>query len=175
MGRPRCSLDRIGESAKPGDRRSLDPSALALSHVHRGQPSTPARGGEEDEMKLRFCRLLFLAIPLFSSISTPAQEPGPAGGASIHGTVTDPSGAAIGGAIVTAAPLDTAAKPVIEHSGPNGAFSVEVPPGHYRVTISYPSFASEVRDFVLVVGETKTWDARLELQTASANVVVTGA
>ena len=126
-------------------------------------------------MKLRFCRLLFLAIPLFSSISTPAQEPSPPGGASIHGTVTDPSGAAIGGAIVTAAPLDTAAKPVTEHSGPNGAFSVEVPPGHYRVTLSYPSFASEVRDFVLVVGETKTWDARLELQTASANVVVTGA
>jgi hypothetical protein len=59
MGRSRCCRDfscvlcaEIGEqAAKPGDRRSLNPDTQAPEEARAsfGQPSTPAREGEEEK------------------------------------------------------------------------------------------------------------------------------
>jgi outer membrane cobalamin receptor len=95
--------------------------------------------------------------------------------ATISGTLTDPSGAAIAGAAISAQELRSPAKPVHAPSGPDGTFSLALPPGRYRVSIESKSFARVEREFALAGGETQTWDARLKLEEMSASVVVTGA
>jgi len=125
-------------------------------------------------MKLRFFLLLLITVPLSFPSSISAQTPGVPPRGEIRGTVSDPSGAAVGGAAINAERLDAMAPPIAAHSGGDGSYSLDLPPGRYRVTVAYPSFASQRREIGLTAGETTTWDARLELETASANVVVTG-
>jgi vitamin B12 transporter len=95
--------------------------------------------------------------------------------ATIQGTITDPSGAALSDAVIKAQPARVSSHAVVTRSRPDGAFSVELPPGDYRVTIERASFAPEQKEFALKAGKTARWDARMELATNSANVVVTAA
>jgi vitamin B12 transporter len=91
----------------------------------------------------------------------------------ITGNVTDPSGAAVAGASVTAY-LARSSTPA-EHtaSEPNGKFALSLAPGHYRVTIEASSFSVASKEFTLAAGETTTWDARIELEPLSSRVAVT--
>jgi vitamin B12 transporter len=93
--------------------------------------------------------------------------------AKIEGTVIDPSGAAIVGAAISAQVLDSSAKPVQAQSGREGAFALALPPGRYRLSIEFKSFAHAEQEFTLSEGETRTCDVRLELERMSSNVVVT--
>ncbi|HVB56526.1 MAG TPA: TonB-dependent receptor [Candidatus Acidoferrales bacterium] len=94
--------------------------------------------------------------------------------ATIHGTLTDPSGAAVVGATIAAQRSDKTSEPIRTISGPDGQFSLRVTPGRYRVSVQHASFAHVEQEFDLADGETRTLDIRLELEKMSSNVIVTG-
>jgi vitamin B12 transporter len=93
--------------------------------------------------------------------------------ATIAGTLTDATGAAVSDAEVVANPLDTAAKPAQTFSGPEGTFSLTIPPGHYRLAIRRQSFTPFEEDVALAPAETRNFDIRLQLQSFASSVVVT--
>src|SRR6202050_859528 len=76
---------------------------------------------------LVFVSASFHGILFFLAVITQAQQT-----STINGTLTDPSGAAIVGAIVAARPVDTARASVRGLSGPAGKFSVVVTAGGDR-------------------------------------------
>jgi len=92
--------------------------------------------------------------------------------ATITGTVTDPSDAAVPEASVSAEPLN-AGQPAATQTGPEGRFSLTLAPGHYRVSIERNAFVTVEQEFTLAAGETRTWDVRLELDKVSSSVIVT--
>lgn len=92
----------------------------------------------------------------------------------LHGTLTDPTGAAVAGAHVVAQPLDSNAKPIETTSNAEGKFSMALSPGRYRVSAARESFQSVEEDLPLAAGESREWNARLALAKMSATVVVTG-
>jgi vitamin B12 transporter len=106
----------------------------------------------------------FFAIPAF----TPAQTT-----ATINGTLTDPSGAAVTSAQINATALDSSKRTINTQSGPDGKFAIVVPAGRYRVTVKHPSFTLAEQEFSLSAGETRTWDVRLGLEPLSSEVIVT--
>ncbi|MFY9803320.1 MAG: TonB-dependent receptor [Candidatus Acidiferrales bacterium] len=109
-----------------------------------------------------------MAILLFLPVVTQAQQP-----AAITGTLTDPSGAAIAGARVSAQFLDAPNAPAKEtSSAADGAFTLTLAPGRYRVSVQHPAFARAEQEFTLAAGESRVWDVRLELEPMSADVVV---
>jgi vitamin B12 transporter len=93
--------------------------------------------------------------------------------ATITGTITDPSGAAIAGVSIVARPIDSPGKPVNARSGTEGKFAIDVPPGRYRVSAQRASFAPVEQEFTLSAGQRQTWDVRLSLEKMSSNVIVT--
>ena len=123
---------------------------------------------------MRLLRVLFLAsascfgILLFLPGVISAQQT-----ATITGTLTDPSGAAVVGASIVAQSLDAAVANLSVHSGPDGKFSLVVPPGRYRITVQHPSFTREEQEFILSAGEVKTWDVKLALEIMASTVIVT--
>lgn len=111
--------------------------------------------------------LLFVpAIPVFpQSQVTDAR---------ISGTLTDPSGASVGGVQVTAQLENPAgAPPFSATSSTDGAYSLSLRPGRYVIHFSRDPFAP--RDFTwdLASGESRTVDLRLELERLSSSVIVT--
>jgi vitamin B12 transporter len=121
-------------------------------------------------MRLHF--LFAVALLFFASPARPAsaQNNSPA---TINGNVTDPSGAALVGATITAQPSDSSAEPVRTTSGADGKFAIVLPAGRYHLTVAYTSFGNFEREFTLAAGEARQWDVRLQLERSSANVVVT--
>jgi outer membrane cobalamin receptor len=94
--------------------------------------------------------------------------------ATLTGTLTDPSGAAVAGAQVIAESADssTPAARLTTQSGPDGKFTITLAPGRYRVTINDRSFERQQREFTLNAGGTETWNVQLALREESATVVV---
>src|SRR5437879_750783 len=102
----------------------------------------------------RFILAFVLAIPLLSQTNT----------AVIRGTVTDPTGAAVAGAKVSA--MNTATG--VEYAAPTnetGLYSIsEAPAGAYSVTVEHPGFKRSVRQgIVLTTGQTLPLDLKLEI------------
>ena len=119
-------------------------------------------------MRLRISLLLFFSIVFVLPGSLFAQTT-----ATIRGKLTDRTGAAIASAKVTAASLDSgAAGSVTTQSDGEGKYSVQVAPGRYRVAIERAGFARAEQEFTVASGETRNWDARLELATMSSEVIV---
>jgi outer membrane cobalamin receptor len=104
------------------------------------------------------------AFPLQSQVVT----------ANLSGAITDPSGASVSGAQLSAEPLDSTSDTSIRAlSGSDGRYKLNLPPGHYCLRVVHESFAA--REFILVLapGESKTLNVRLEMEPLSASVVVT--
>jgi Carboxypeptidase regulatory-like domain len=93
----------------------------------------------------------------------------------ITGTVTDPQGAVVSGAVVTVS-SPAILNPKSEKSVGNGAFLLDsLPPGEYQVTCSLPGFKSFVeKGIVLTAGFTATINIELSLGAASETVTVSG-
>lgn len=97
--------------------------------------------------------------------------------ATLSGTITDPTGAAVPGAIVMAAGVSTG----VSHqtlSGPDGTYHLPaLAVGSYTVTVSAPGFKkAEYENIELRVGQYGTLDVQLQLGSAAAEIVkVTGA
>src|SRR5215831_5424008 len=94
---------------------------------------------------------------------------------SIEGVITDPNGAAVRGATVTAAGANLIS-PKASTSGDDGHFTIlAVPPGNYKITVEASGFGkSEKSDIAVNLGRTTTADVQLALAAATATVTVTG-
>src|SRR5713226_3408388 len=92
---------------------------------------------------------------------------------SIQGTVTDPSGAAVGGASVTGRNLDTGLT-ITTVTTDAGLYSLaNLPPGRYAVTIEGPGLKKYLREGVTVqTGATVALDVQMQLGAVSDNVNV---
>ena len=124
---------------------------------------------------MRLHYLFGVAFLLFVSFARPANaQKNPTG--TISGAVSDPSGAAIVGATVSAQPAGSAgsAGPAVRTvSGGDGRFSVALPAGRYRMSVAHKSFENVEQEITVATGETREWSVRLQLERASSNVVVT--
>jgi vitamin B12 transporter len=93
--------------------------------------------------------------------------------ATLNGIVTDPQGAVVAGAQVSAESIPPAGEPERAVSGSDGHFTLTLAPRRYRVTISRESFARVAQEITLAAGETREWNVRMALEPLSAKVVVT--
>ncbi len=93
---------------------------------------------------------------------------------SIQGTVTDPSGAAIGGATVTGRNQDTGLT-LKTTTTDVGLYALpDLPPGRYSVTVEAPNMKKYSREGITVTtGATIPLDLSLQLGAASENITVT--
>lgn len=95
---------------------------------------------------------------------------------SLQGTVTDPSGAAVIGAKITATDLSSTVSHTTTSENNGGYGFTQLPPGTYRVEIVKDGFKTFVQAKVSVLVATPTLlDARLELGSVSQQVVVESA
>ena len=91
----------------------------------------------------------------------------------IGGTITDPSGAAVAGANVTAKNMVGSDNRTVQ-TGPNGEYRIDaVTPSTYVVTVSKAGFSSrEIRDVVVPGSVVTSVNGRLELGNVSQTVTV---
>ncbi len=104
---------------------------------------------------------------------TPALRAQTAGG-NLDGRVLDESGAAVGGATVTATNTATGITRSMT-TGDNGAFRFPaLPVGDYRVTVEHEDFTTAVREGVTVnVASTRSIDITLQVAEVEEEIVVT--
>lgn len=94
--------------------------------------------------------------------------------ATLTGTLTDPSGAAIARAeVIVESTSVPSGNPLRTRSGSDGRFTLALEPGSYRVNVAHPSFARIEADIALAPGEKREWSLRLALEPLAATVVVT--
>ncbi|MFC5864807.1 TonB-dependent receptor domain-containing protein [Acidicapsa dinghuensis] len=105
--------------------------------------------------------------------STPAGATAPATGqATIHGKVTDPTGALIPGATVTVS-NSNAQTVATATADASGNYDVHVAPGTYTITITFQGFAPYVSQGLLLErGQVKRVDVAMAIEAAQQNVVV---
>ncbi len=98
------------------------------------------------------------------------------GGATLKGTVTDPSGAAIAGARVVANNKQTGFTRTTKTSEAGLYNLVRLPVGAYDLAIEHQGFKPVTRSGIsLSVGAVLTWDVQLEIGPAQETVTVSGA
>ncbi len=118
---------------------------------------------------VRFFSFLIFLIPPIVSV---AQNNTP--DAQLIGTVTDVSGAGVGGVRVSATnETDAQANVWKATSTTDGEFMLAVPPGRYHIMLVKESFATREFDFEFAAGEQKKLAVRMALEPLSASVVVT--
>ena len=122
-------------------------------------------------MKKVFMFVLAMTLAMFAT-SAMAQS---STTGSIEGTVSDPNGAAVKGATVTATSPNLMT-PQSATSNDEGRYLISaLPPGIYKVTVEASGFGKYERGEVSVnLGRTSTVDPQLNLATATATVTVTG-
>ena len=126
--------------------------------------------------RLRFSpslqRLTPLVIGAGLALAVPAAHAQVAS-ASLSGTVTDSSGAAISGAIVTALDTETDTTQSVT-SGANGSYVfTTLPPGAYKITVTATGFATTSQNGVqLSIGQAATLKTVLTVGTTTQTVSV---
>ena len=118
-------------------------------------------------LKLKFAAALFLQMALALGVFAQVDR------ATLEGTVTDPSGAAVAGATVKITAVETG----LTHertTNPNGYYRFPgIAIGDYAVFVSYKGFKTKTIEGVKVqVGQTQTLDVALEIGNASEKIVV---
>lgn len=119
----------------------------------------------------------FLAAALLTAFAAAAAfAQAQVSSADLNGTVTDPNGAIVAGATVTARSASTGFTRTIS-SNDSGEFSfIGLPPGQYEVTIEAANFKKSVISPVgLTVGQSATLTVKLELGAQTTTITVTGA
>jgi len=110
-----------------------------------------------------------LACVVLSCISLSAQQIT----GNIRGTVTDPSGAVIRGAAVTARQAETGLSRVTTTDRDGNYILLELPVGHYRLQVSAKGFQEHVQDGItLNVNETASVSPHLAVGSENQQVVV---
>lgn len=110
----------------------------------------------------------------FLSLMLPAFAQAPTG--QITGSVTDPSGAIISGALVTATNVATNVRRETS-SNEDGIFTLTaLPPGVYTLQVEYKGFPKQVREGIeLQVGQVAKIDFALQVGNVTETIQVTGA
>src|SRR6266704_1846572 len=157
-------------TAKPGDRRSLQP---VRSFRAQDNLRTPAREGVEDNMKTALLRSAFLSLAVLGpGISLQSQNNSPV--AHLSGTLTDSNGGGIPDVQVLARTEGSSnSQAWSAKSSPAGEYSLDLPAGRYRVRFTRSSFASREVVVDLAPGESHILSVRLDLAPLSSNVLVT--
>jgi Carboxypeptidase regulatory-like domain len=114
-------------------------------------------------------RLACALLVLLSTALVVAQN----NNGNIQGTVTDPTGATVGGATVTGRNLDTGLS-IPTTTSNAGLYSLaNLPPGRYSVTVEGPGLRKYTREGVTVqTGGTVSLDVPMQLGAVSDNVTV---
>ncbi|HKW32597.1 MAG TPA: TonB-dependent receptor [Candidatus Acidoferrum sp.] len=125
-----------------------------------------------------FLRSAFLALAVLAlSVSLQAQSNSQL--AHLSGTLTDSSGAAIGDVQIQANaegstnPQSPNSQTWSAKSSSSGEYSLDLPPGRYRVQFTRSSFALRELTVNVAPGESHALNLRLDLEPLSSNVVVT--
>ena len=119
---------------------------------------------------------LILAVLVFSS-SLQARSNSQL--AHLSGTLTDLSGSGVGDVQIQAKPEGTPnsqtpnSQTLSAKSSSSGEYTLDLPPGRYRVQFTRSSFARRELIVNLSPGESHTLSLRLDLEPLSSNVVVT--
>src|ERR1700720_2478382 len=123
---------------------------------------------------MRFHRVLFAASIVFGAISAPSTRAQVSG--SITGLVTDPSGASVASAEVTAKNLETGVVRHVSTDDSGRYLLLSLPVSEYEVHVSKPGFQDSVRGGVhLVIGQEAHVDVRLVLTGMEEQITVTDA
>jgi len=111
------------------------------------------------------CLLLFVSTSVAQTVT-----------GSITGEVTDPSGAVVPGAQVTALNLSTGVKTTAATNA-DGVFRIDfLPIGHYQATVTASGFKSEdIPPFSLEVQQTANFNVKLQVGSATTTVNVSAA
>jgi outer membrane cobalamin receptor len=117
--------------------------------------------------------VLFFAL-LSSVVASPTFSQSQTTDAHLAGTLTDPSGASVSGARISAKPEAAGASPLAAESAPDGSYALALPSGHYQVIITKDSFVTRETDIILQPGESLTLSFRMDLAPMSSSVLVTG-
>ena len=128
-------------------------------------PSTPF-------LRFRFVTLSLIASVVFTCFFGMAASAQAQAAATMQGTLTDVSDAAVAGASINVQGLSSPANQAQGVSGNDGRFHLEVPPGRYRLTITHDALKPFEQVLELHAGEIRELHARLEIEPLSASVVV---
>jgi Carboxypeptidase regulatory-like domain/TonB-dependent Receptor Plug Domain len=122
-------------------------------------------------MRPRFALYSFFALLFACSVAFGQTITG-----SLTGTISDPSGAAVSGATVTAINVDTGVQTPTTTNA-NGIYTLRfLQIGHYKLSITSSGFNSATAGpFTLEGGQEAKFDVKLNLGSVSENVVVTAA
>jgi vitamin B12 transporter len=157
-------------TAKPGDRRSLQPVRFVSASDNL---QAPAREGAEDKMKSQFFRA-FVFLSLFFAVHFTLFAQNDATSAHLYGNLVDSSGAGVGEVRISAHLEGNSSGGNWEStSGADGSYSLELPRGRHRVSFERPSFV--LREIVvdLSAGQRRQLDVKLALEPLAGSVVVT--
>ena len=94
---------------------------------------------------------------------------------SVSGTVTDPTGAAVPNATVTATQLDTITRPPSPPARPEPLFSRTLPPARYSFKVNAPGFEVFQQTAVLQANQALTLTPKLAIGATTQTVEVTTA
>ena len=121
------------------------------------------------------CGAIATAILISAALGTLRVPLAAQSTASIVGTITDASGAAVPGATINAVNVQTALQRT-QQSGLDGAYSIPLlPVGEYRLEVEQAGFQRSVRDgLILTVSETLNVDVQLEVGQLTETITVTG-
>src|SRR5215472_9794599 len=145
----------------PADRRSWRMAMNALSPAYAGSIASMLRS-----RKLRYLAVLLLFLG-FAVRRGAAQE------ATIVGTVTDPSGAAVPNASITIVNGDTGQQRTLKTNGEGQYVAAQLHIGHYIVRALATGFKlGERKDIALQVGDRTRVDFSLEVGNAQETVTV---
>lgn len=113
--------------------------------------------------------LLALAGPLLLSKPIQAQTPAQGGKGAITGRVTDRSGGVLQGAQISVEPVGLTAASDVQ-----GQFFInDIDSGSYTLTVTYVGFAKFTQTVNVAPGQTASVEAKLSLQSANQEVLVT--
>lgn len=122
-------------------------------------------------MSGKYCTIALLVVCLLSTLALSQSLTS----GDIAGVVTDPSGASISGATVTATNDGTNAKET-QTTNAQGAYRFALlPPGAYTVSITAPNLQKAEERTAVSVGQTATVNVRLQLASTSETVEVSAA
>ncbi len=117
-----------------------------------------------EKLLVRISFILLVVTALSAAVTF-----GQGGKGAIRGSVTDATGGSLVGAQVVVAP-----KSVSVVSDAQGQFYVnDLGPGNYTVTITYVGFATYKKDVAVAGGQTVSLDAKLDVESANLEVLVT--
>src|SRR5262245_51018358 len=124
-------------------------------------------------MRHQLPRVLF-TLSIFLTITISAFGQADVSSATVRGTVTDPQGAAVANAVVNVKDLNQGAIRT-GTTDSNGEFQVRlVRPGLHDIAVEAPGFAQYLlKDIQLTVGQTASFDIKLQVAGVKTEMVVT--